>query len=222
MSVRVLVTVLSSDGLHAQMNKAIRRTWGQDARDDFAILYHYGRTSFLPQVQDGEVVRIGDVLACGVSDKWECCLPKRLLAFDYARRNCEYDYVYSVCDGSYVDRDNLLAWVEGKPRERFYAGVNGPYNGSEWRYASGSGFFLSPDLVNLLADNMREVLGWNPSLHHFDDVCIGHFLASRGVVVSDAPRIDDEPRYEAGNFHWHFRTYPEKFDQTRICIAEDR
>jgi hypothetical protein len=158
------------------------------------------------------------MILCGVNDDWESCLPKKVMAFDFARHNFEYDYVYSCCDGAYVDRDNLLAWVEDKPRTGFYAGVNGPYLDSTWRYVSGSGWFMSPDVVNLIADNAREVLDWNPDIHHFDDVCVGHFLDAHGVKPVDAPRVDGEIIAPPGNYLWHFPRAPEKFDAIRALL----
>lgn len=216
---RVLVLVMCSDNAeHAKLPPTIRATWGRDDRDDFRILYHYGYRNGGPPVTPGATAQDGDTIVCGVSDLWEYCLPKRILALDHARRHYSFDLLYSVCCGSYVDRDALLAWVADKPREKFYAGVNGPYRDSTWRYASGSGFFVSPDLVNLLADNRDEVMSLHPHLHHFDDVCIGHFLADRGVIVADAPRIDDDVRTEPGNFHWHYRVAVEKFYRLRQLL----
>jgi hypothetical protein len=216
--VRILVLVMCSDGKHSQMSAAVRRTWGQDSRDDFKVLYHYGWRETGTRPVEGLTIPVGDTLLCGVSDKWECCLPKRLMAFDYARSNYAYDYVYAVCDGSYLDRDGLLEWASCKPSEGLYAGVNGPYRGSTWRYASGSGWLMSPDVVNLLADNAPEVLSWDPSIHKFDDVCIGHFLDTRGVRPVDAPRVDGVLSMPPGNFHWHFPLAPEKFDAIRALL----
>jgi hypothetical protein len=219
---RVLVAVLSSSGEHAQMVEACRKTWGTDQTDHFRVVYYYARRRQVgPQPRNWTATQDGDVITTGIDEGWNVLLDQTLMAFDHLRKQDGWDYIFRPCCGSYLDRDNLLAWIADKPRTRFYAGFDGPYQGSEWHYASGSGYFISRDLVDLLCENQTEVLSLHGS-HYLDDVSVGQFLASRGVKVTHAPRIDDETTPDPVVYHWHFRIFPKKLHEVRENLRRMR
>ena len=70
------------------------------------------------------------------------------------------------------------------------------------RFASGSGFFLSRDLVELVVEHRDE---WGDSL---DDVALASVLARYGVEPVEAPRQDLVTLADLGRLdlsHFHFR-----------------
>lgn len=215
MKPRVLVLVLSADpGVFAQLTSAIRDTWGNDTREDFRVMYYYGFRPEGPRPRVGEVIRDGDVLVAGIPAGVKSILPETLMVFDHVRRSMmqDYDYIFRCCAGSYLVRDELLRWIDDKPRDGLWAGVTGPFNDPTWNFVSGSGFFLSPDLLNMVVDNRREILSYYPGDYEMDDVAIGRFLWTHGVRSVNAPRVNggrmEQVTVEPGQYHYHFGPFP--------------
>src|SRR5207244_4309286 len=108
---------------------------------------------------------------------------KTIAAFEYALENRRFDLVFRTNCSSYVDLPNLRAYAEGYARlRRFYAGVLGGAAGGV-PFASGSGYFLSRDLVELV---VQEQADWDHT--KLDDVALGTLLARSGVHAESAPR----------------------------------
>ena len=221
---RVLVLVLSADaGVYEQMTEVIRATWGRGTRDDFRVIYYYGRRPHGPHPPQGGVVQEGDVMVADIPAGMYSILPETLMVYDHVRRTLPgYDYLYRCCAGSYLVRDELLSWVRDKLRERFYAGVHGAYGESTWHFASGSGYFLSRDLVDLIVDHAGQILSYYPADHYMDDVAVGRFLAEQGVNPADAPRVDDSIVPQIGQYHYHLGAHPERMLALHQALTGDR
>lgn len=107
---------------------------------------------------------------------------KQMRAFRLLRpRLSQYAYVFRTNLSSFVDLSLYLAFCERLPRTKVYSGVIGVDNGIH--FASGSGFTITPDLIErLLDENPPEVL--------LDDVTLGKAITSWGILIIPAPRID--------------------------------
>ena len=105
----------------------------------------------------------------------------------------DHDFIFRTNSSSYVDKARLLEHAETLPRERCYQGVDGD------GFASGSGFFISPDVEEMLRLNssgryhdeapLLTIARANPEL--IEDVAIGLCLARRGVTVTPGARRED-------------------------------
>jgi hypothetical protein len=93
----------------------------------------------------------------------------------------QFDYVLRTNLSSFYVFPRLLNFLEKCPKTGFYAGVC-----YKDEFISGSGFLLSPDLVNLLVTNKKTLF----NNKKYDDVAIGHFMRKHGVKFSSHKRMD--------------------------------
>ncbi len=109
---------------------------------------------------------------------------KTLDAFDISFRDFEFDYIYRTNVSSYLDLARLQKFVEDKPRDNFYAGLIGNYYGIN--FASGSGYFISRDLVSRVLQN-KDL--WDHNL--VDDVSLGKLLTREFIIdIQKVERVD--------------------------------
>ena len=127
----------------------------------------------------------------GIHDTIENVSTKKL--YNYARVIAIH---YSI--GSYVDKKLLLNFVSDKPKTKYYSGLIG-YHGNI-AFASGSGFFISKDLVDYVIENSTK---WNHNL--IDDVALASLLSNYGVHPYLNERIDILDDYNIPNHYFHYR-----------------
>lgn len=195
MDKKILIMVLSIEmAPFNTMIDGIKKTWGNFNNDNVDICYYYGNSD-VPKMIDKNIY-------LPVRDTFGNILKKTLLAFDYVDKNFEFDYVYRCCTGSYIDIEKLIEYVKNKPKQGYYSGYLGEHAGVP--YCSGSGFFLSRDLLKFL------YCGHSGEQPVCDDVDIGKFMHNHcGIVAENAPRFDgpfDDENYDDSYFHYHFRT----------------
>jgi hypothetical protein len=194
---KTLVLVLACrDAPYPMLIEAIERTWASPDVDDVDVLFYYG----------GAELRIdGRHLYLPVADDLANVGHKLLAAVDYVLANREFDLIFRTNCSSYVDLRNFRAYVAGHARpERFYAGYPGIHHTT--RFASGSGFFLSRDLVQLVQAHAHA---WNHRPH--DDVALGQLMHQHGLEPEPTPRVEYQSRHlvwrvDVSQFHFRCRT----------------
>ena len=203
---KVLIMVLAADiGGYDKLVQAIRETWGKCVNPK--IIYYYGHRQGHALPPSKGVLQEEDSLICDCEESLEYISYKTALAYKYVSQNFDFDYTFRCCCGSYVVPHELLKFVDDKPRESFYCGVVGD-PGTPRQFASGSGYFLSRDLVKLVAENTDEYLRISTQNYlpgNFDDVSMGMFMFTHGVKVSNGIRADDTIDIRPGCYHYHFR-----------------
>lgn len=106
---------------------------------------------------------------------------KTILAFETALSQLpHFDYILRTNLSSFYIFDRVLSFLEKAPKNDFYCGFQNYFSGVH--YASGSGFFLSRDLVELIVKNKNYFLD---QPNEWDDLIIGKFLHSQGKKVVD-------------------------------------
>ena len=221
---KVLILVWSADhNGYKKMVDSIRKTWGSKPEDGIDILYYYGYREGYSKPPKGDVFRKDDIVISGFEENIKNIGRKTLLTFDYVLKNFDFDYVFRCCAGSYIDQKQLLKHISNAPKEKYYDGIEGEYENV--KYASGSGYFLSKDLVKLIVDSKEK---WN---HDFpDDVAIGDILHKSGInLAGKARRINlygnehlkinnmDNKHYQ---YHYHFRKNIDFMFKIEKCIKE--
>src|SRR4029077_20755046 len=102
---------------------------------------------------------------------------------------------------------NLHRYVEAHAEPaRFYAGKGAQVDGID--FATGTGFFLSRDLVQLVVDERSD---WDHS--YLDDVALAKLLRQHGVQRRFAPRVvyekvRDARKVDTSQFHFRCKTAP--------------
>lgn len=195
----VVILVIADGDEFKNLVKSIKNTWALDKTDEVEILFYYGRTQTYDPA-DGQSILVNDDLYCGVN-RIDICT-RNSIAFNYVYHHYDFDYLFRCCSGSYIVVDKLLAFLKDKPKSSFYCGVNGGH------FASGSGFFLSRDLVKMLLDS-PEGFWMFPSA---DDVGFGSFLCPKGIRITPAPRQDFDDgvirNLNPAVYHYHIRNQP--------------
>ncbi len=97
------------------------------------------------------------------------------------RIKTEFDYVLRTNLSSFYIFPRLLTFLERCPIRNFYC------SGGHAHFASGSGFLMSPDVVELLVTHKYELIN---GVSANDDVVIGNFLYQKNIFVTHHPRID--------------------------------
>jgi hypothetical protein len=153
--------------------RTIERTWASADVDGVSTLFYYGG-SRLEQRGRHLYLPVRDALPAG---------RKTIACFEHVLGACDFDLVFRTNASSYVDLANLRAFAEGHARgERFYCGRRGMFG--DLPFASGSGYFLSKDLVRLAVERQQEL---DQSLP--DDIALAAVLRGAGVEPVDAPRV---------------------------------
>jgi hypothetical protein len=211
--VRVLVLVLAARiPPYPALVRVIERTWASTSVPGIETLVYIGGPS--------SELR-GRTLAVPVPDDLAHVGQKTIACFAYALEQRQFDLVFRTNCSSYVDLPNLSTFVGTRavPR-RFYGGKVGVPDGI--RFASGSGYFLSRDLVELAVEHPDE---WNDSP---DDVALASLLARHGVEPVEIPRQDlvtfaDLARLDLSNFHFRCKaTVGGSRDDRVIMLAVHR
>ena len=81
---------------------------------------------------------------------------KNIAMFEWILKNEDFDYVARVNASCYVDKKNLMEYVQDLPAENVFAGivVKEQYS-QEWCWG-GMQFIISRDVIQLMVDGQRE------------------------------------------------------------------
>jgi hypothetical protein len=174
----------------------IRTTWAAAPVPDVETLFYSGGPALDVRGSDLVVPAADDLLNVG---------HKTLRCFEYLLENREFDLVFRTNLSSYVDLANLREYARTQAQDGpLYRGILGMRDSTP--YASGSGYFLSRELVELAVE-AQEL--WNHKLP--DDAALGFVLAARGVEPSpglrqDIARLRDARTVDTTQYHVRCRT----------------
>jgi len=121
----------------------------------------------------------------------------------------EFDYVLRTNLSSFYAFDRLLEFLETLPRENVYCGT---CYGEVPNGASGSGYILSSDMVELLVDNKNYF--YNQLIP--DDVLVANFFKSRNIPARHHERIDLMPLSV-----WHNNKYFIPYDIFQFRVKNE-
>jgi hypothetical protein len=193
--------------------RVIDRTWASVEVDGVQVIFYRG----------GPALRLeGRRLTLPVGDDLPNTARKTLACFEHVLERFDFDVIFRTNCSSYVDLPNLRSFVSSHARASgFYAGGVSTHDGVP--FASGSGYFLSRDLVELAT---REHDAWDHSL--LDDVALGAVLAHAGIEPQPAPRRDyGDVRavhdLDISQFHFRCRTDSwRRLGDARVMVALHR
>jgi hypothetical protein len=173
---KIIVLVLSYTGntTYSDFYNTQKTTWDSIHVDDVQTFYLLGNSD------KNEIV--DNIIFTDVKESESNCGYKTIKAFELLK-NYDYDFIFRTNSGSYVDKFLLQKYSIDKPSESFYSGVIGHHNNIS--FASGSGYFISRDLVDLVLEK-KDI--WDHA--HIDDVALGKLLSQFGVKPSPSQRYD--------------------------------
>ena len=173
---KVLILVLSVDdhSIYSEFNKAQLETWDSIDVDGIETYYYYGGNDKNDIIDNKILLSLDETLYnCG---------SKTLMCFDMIKE-MEFDYIFRTNSSSYVDKKLLKEYLVDKPKTNYYSGIIGNYEGI--KFSSGSGYFLSRDLFNLVLENKKK---WNHE--YIDDVALGLLLHGLNIPPTLTLRYD--------------------------------
>jgi hypothetical protein len=187
---KILILVLSClDEPYYSLMKKQQDTWDNVENENIKTIYYYGNGGGLKKVKNNSYEYGAE---CSDSYKmmhWKFYLLLKEIISD------DWDYVFRTNSSSYVDKENLLKFSENLPSKNCYCGINAGY------YASGSGIFLSRDVVEILLNS-----DYSSDEIDYEDMYIGDILKSNNVCVTPgAKRIDLDSNYNLDIDTYHFR-----------------
>jgi hypothetical protein len=197
--VKTLVLVLAT---HVEpfptLIATIKRTWASVQVPDVDVLFYYGGSRNALEGRD---------LFLAVGDDLPNVGRKTLACFDYVLDHLDFDLVLRTNCSTYIDLPNLRDYVAANAEtERFYAGKGSWVDGID--FATGTGIFLSRDLVELL---VAQRLQWDHS--YLDDVALAKLLHENGIERRFAPqvvyaRVRDARKVDTSEFRFRCKTAP--------------
>lgn len=152
--------------------EAQKRTWDSvDVKDvDTIYFYSHPERSF----QDGKNLYV----QCSGEHGMEHWRMKKALDWIYDS-NVYYDFIFRTNASSYVNKQLLKEFLQDKPMEKFYSGINGG------GFASGCGFVMTNDIVNIIRNQYDDY----PS--DSEDCLLGVYCQRNGIEVTPgAQRYD--------------------------------
>lgn len=124
----------------------------------------------------------GDIIWTKGIESFSGILNKTLLSFEaMLSRMHEFDYVLRANLSSFYVFERLLKFLKNLPKEKYYCGYSTP----KAPFIFGSGIILSPDLVELMIKNKKELI----DRQKIDDVAIGLFCRDHNINKIFAPRL---------------------------------
>lgn len=193
---KILIIVLSHNdsNIYSEFYKSQKETWDSVEVPDVKTLYLFGNHDCDEIIDDKIMVDVPEVVENNLIIN---CGYKTIKSF-LLTKDLDYDYIFRTNSSSYIDKNLLLDFVSDKPKTNYYSGLIG-YHGNI-TFASGSGFFISRDLVDYVIQNSTE---WNHNL--IDDVAIASLLSSYGIKPYLNERIDILEDHNIPNHYFHYR-----------------
>ena len=193
----------TKSGHYSSIEKVAKDTWAKKCPKNIKTIFMYGGADKI--YWDNEKSFYVDK-----PEGLNICLYKTLLAFETFLES-NFDYIFRSNNTGYFDYNLINQFIEDKPLEKFYCGCLGKVNNIN--FASGSGYFLSKDLVSEIVKNKNLLLSYgipNGCGEGCDDVLIGKFITEvlNIVINSSAKRLDLSPEDISNNLdmsHYHYR-----------------
>jgi hypothetical protein len=207
MNILILVLSVDDQNFYTNLYKKQKDTWDSEIVDGVKTMYYFGNA------EDNFIIK--ENIYINIKEELTLCGYKTLKAFELIK-NLEFDYIFRTNSSSYVDKKLLLEFIKDKPKKNFYSGVIGNYNGLS--FASGSGYFLSKDLLNYILENKSQ---WNHQL--IDDVAVGIMMLQKNIKIFPGKRFDLTNEFYENLFHidpyyYHYRC---KMQSNRLIDIEN-
>jgi hypothetical protein len=197
---KILILVLSYDdnGIYNEFLKSQKSTWDSFNVEGIETFYYFGNSDKC-YIQDNHIY-------CDVEESIMNCTKKTIKCFEVIK-DFEFDFIFRTNSSSYIDKRLLKIFISNKPKTKFYSGIIGDYHTQ--KFCSGSGYFLSKDLVLSLIENQDKL---DHSL--IDDVSFSKVLQNLNVDLVNSERFDvhDSNNIDPNYFHYRLKTKNRFYD----------
>jgi|688.fasta_scaffold252851_3 hypothetical protein len=188
---KLIILVLSYDdnGIYTKFYKSQMETWDSVNIGNVSTYYYFGNH------ECDEMC--GNKILTSISESFENCGHKLLNSLELIK-DLDYDFIFRTNSSSYVDKSILYDNLSKIKDLNYYAGINGNFRNVS--YASGSGFVMTKNLVNLILENKS-----NFEHDLIDDVAVGKLVGDLGVPLYSTERFDINNNNHIAKNHYHYR-----------------
>jgi len=210
---KILIIVLShNDDLYSKFYKSQKETWDSINISGIQTLYLFGNHNCDEIIDDKIMVNVPETIVNNVPvNVGHKTIKSFLLTKDF-----DYDYIFRTNSSSYIDKKLLLDFIKDKPKNKYYSGFIGDHD--KIKFASGSGFFLSKDLVEYVIEKSET---WDHNL--IDDVALAHLLNTYGISPYLNNRVDvsNDSEIPDNYFHYRLKTSDRLDDIRRMYLIDN-
>jgi hypothetical protein len=210
---KILIIVLShNDDLYSKFYKSQKETWDSINISGIQTLYLFGNHNCDEIIDDKIMVNVPETI---VNNSPVNAGHKTIKSF-LLTKDFDYDYIFRTNSSSYIDKKLLLDFIKDKPKNKYYSGFLGDYD--KIKFASGSGFFLSKDLVEHVIEKSET---WDHNL--IDDVALAHLLNTYGISPYLNNRVDvsNDSEIPDNYFHYRLKTSDRLDDIRRMYLIDN-
>jgi hypothetical protein len=197
---KILHLVLGCKNSHySSIEKSALDTWVSNIPDNIKLVFMYGGKDRVYYDNDKSFY-------VDKKETIDLCLYKTICAFEFFL-DYEFDFIFRSNITGYFDLNLVIEFLKDKQTKNFYCGCIGNLNGDY--FASGSGYFISRNLVESIVENKNTLYnygmpGW------CDDVSVGKFITQElGLDINkSARRLDlnpDDISDKLDMSHYHYR-----------------
>lgn len=184
---KVLMLIISSDT--ETIHTGHREVWSRYMNSNPQIECYFMQYRDGPQAVEGNTIWLQGV------ESFQKIISKTIDCMDYFLTKQSYDFVVRTNLSSVWNFTVLLKYLETLPREKVYNGFIGYHNNV--RFASGSGYIMTPDVCKVLIEN-RQIAESFPEL---DDVAVGYTLHKFNINPWPCIRTDSL-KYDEDAYHY--------------------
>jgi len=182
------------------------RTWDSVYNDNTITYYYFGGEYKIIPLKNGSIK-----ILTGTSDSYNMMHWKFKIALEEVYKNKDWNFIFRTQTSSYINKRSLVEFSKFLPEEKCYCGME-----LENGYASGSGFFISRDVVEIIINDYKE----DPQ--PFEDCYLGEVLSKKGIgITKGADRVD---YYFGGDINrktYHYFCKPSDNDPNKTISAFD-
>jgi hypothetical protein len=172
MKVLILVLAENKQSHFIKAIEEIRNSYFKEYDERVVGKYFY--------IGDGEYTHIkDDLLICKIEESYGNILFKTQEAFKYCYENFEFDFIFRVNSGSYLNIKNLCDFLDTLDNKNILGGAIGNHN--TINFVSGSGYIISKDLVGIIANenNLKNDMSIQNLI---DDVALSNYFQTKHNV----------------------------------------
>lgn len=144
------------------MHITSRNTWDSIEVDGVETVFYFGEPLMVNTKKE---------IYLPLKESYENMGYKTLSAFEWAVNNKEFDFIARVNSSTYVDKKELIKYIQNLPNENVFAGIKVDRNEDNEVWCWGPSFILSKDVVSNLVGNKNKL---DRSL--MEDVGISHLF----------------------------------------------
>lgn len=173
MSKKVLISVISCfDPPYGEMVKTSLNTWDSINIEGCETIFYCGAIKEKDQPLYYEL-KSDKIVGFNIPESLFSMGFKDLAYFEWVLKNREWDYMARVNSSCFVDKKELIKYVQTLPDKEVFEGLEVVPHGWVW---GGGMFLISRDVIQLILDNKKL---WNHN--EMEDMAMSKLVASKGI-----------------------------------------